>query len=239
TEGKFPELSEPHLVLTSPAGIESTTPQSTHQHSGQHHAITSGGHTSVSAGKSWLVSAKEAIRLFAYKAGMKLIAAGSDIEIKSLSQNIQLLAKLDITHTANRIELSAQNEVLVNGGGSYTRWSASGIESGTSGSWVAHAANHSMSGGKRIPVVMPQFPVVQEPAKFHIQFRALHNNTGRLVGGAPYCITLTDGQTFFGKTDAKGMTELITLATAQDAQLEWLTHHEDTLSSEEQDSEGC
>ncbi|PUE22879.1 type VI secretion system Vgr family protein, partial [Limnohabitans sp. Jir72] len=42
TEGKFPELSEPHLVLTSPAGIESTTPQSTHQHSGQHHAITSG-----------------------------------------------------------------------------------------------------------------------------------------------------------------------------------------------------
>lgn len=102
-----------------------------------------------------------------------------------------------------------------------------------------HAANHSMSGGKKIPVVMPQFPVVQEPAKYHIQFRALHNNTGRLVEGAPYFITLTDGQTFFGKTDAKGMTQLITLATAQDAQLEWLTHHEDTLSSEEQDIEGC
>ncbi|MBT0571902.1 type VI secretion system tip protein VgrG, partial [Curvibacter sp. CHRR-16] len=37
---KHPELSEPHLVLASPAGIESTTTGSTHQHSNEHHAIT-------------------------------------------------------------------------------------------------------------------------------------------------------------------------------------------------------
>ncbi|WP_090137961.1 type VI secretion system Vgr family protein [Limnohabitans sp. DM1] len=159
-QAKFPELQEPHLILSSPAGIESTTPQSTHQHSGQHHAITSGGHTSVSAGKSLLVSAKEAIRLFAYKAGMKLIAAGADVEIKSLSQNIHLLAKLDIAHTANRIEITAKEEVLMNGGGSYRRWSASGIEEGTSGSWVAHAANHSMLGAKSVGVNVNGLPHV-------------------------------------------------------------------------------
>jgi hypothetical protein len=43
-ETPFPELSEPHLVLASPAGIESTTAGSTHQHSTKHHAITAGGH---------------------------------------------------------------------------------------------------------------------------------------------------------------------------------------------------
>ena len=46
-QGKFPELAEPHIVIASPAGIVSTTTGSTHQHSGRHHAITSGGHTSI------------------------------------------------------------------------------------------------------------------------------------------------------------------------------------------------
>jgi type VI secretion system secreted protein VgrG len=41
-DGKFPELAEPHIVIASPAGIESTTPGSTHHDSGAHHAITSG-----------------------------------------------------------------------------------------------------------------------------------------------------------------------------------------------------
>ena len=83
-EGRFPELQEPHLILASPAGIESTTPQSTHHHSGQHHAISSGGHTSVSAGKSLLASADQAIRMFAYRAGIKLISATSGIELKAV-----------------------------------------------------------------------------------------------------------------------------------------------------------
>ena len=157
-QGQFPELSEPHLLIASPAGIESTTAQSTHQHSGQHHAISSGGHTSVSSGKSWLVSAQEAIRMFAYKAGMKLVSARQDIDIQALSANIQLLAKMNIRLQAKRIEITAPEEVVVNGGGSYTQWNASGIQSGTSGSWTAHAGSHSMNGPKSIPVVMPDLP---------------------------------------------------------------------------------
>ncbi|WP_090138087.1 type VI secretion system Vgr family protein [Limnohabitans sp. DM1] len=163
TEGKFPELQEPHLILSSPAGIESTTPQSTHQHSGQHHAITSGGHTSVSAGKSLLVSAKEAIRLFAYKAGIRFSSAKEDLDIQALKTSIHMLAKLEITETANRITLSAQEEVVINGGGSYTRWNASGIENGTSGNWVAHAASHSMDGSKSLPIHMPVLPYADCP----------------------------------------------------------------------------
>ena len=154
----FPELSQPHLVLASPAGIQTTTAQSTHIASDEHTALTSGGHTSISAGRSLLVSVKKAIRMFASEAGMRLAAAAADIEVKALRDNINLLAKLDITHRAKSITLTAKEEVLINGGGSYSRWSASGIAHGTLGSWVEHAAGHAQEGPKSLPVVMPRFP---------------------------------------------------------------------------------
>jgi type VI secretion system secreted protein VgrG len=158
TEGRFPELAEPHLMLASPAGIQSTTAQSTHMASGEHHALTSGGHTSVSAGKSFLVSVKQAIRMFSYKAGIRLVAAGANIEFKALQQSIHLLAKLDITHAANRITITAKEELVVNGGGSFSRWNAQGIQHGTPGRWVEHAASHSLIGPMSRPVEPTAFP---------------------------------------------------------------------------------
>jgi type VI secretion system secreted protein VgrG len=228
TEGKFPELSEPHLILSSPAGIESTTPQSTHQHSGAHHAITSGGHSSVSAGKSWLVSAEQALRMFAYKAGIRIVSAVANVDMQALDKSIRFLAKVKITQTANRITFTAKEEIVINGGGSYTVFNSAGIEDGTSGAWANHAASHATPKGKSLAVMMPKLPVVQEPLKFHIQFRAVEDNTGRIVAGAPYRITLADGQTFFGQTDDKGMTQLLTSHTPDPARLEWLPHHADS-----------
>ena len=116
---EFPELSKPHLVLASPAGIEATTAGSTHLASGQHVALTSGGHVSVSSGSSLLATARNAIRLFAYGLGMRLVSYAGDIDIKSLKKSLNLLAKLEITQTANRITIRATEEVMLHGGDSY------------------------------------------------------------------------------------------------------------------------
>jgi type VI secretion system secreted protein VgrG len=147
-QGEFPEFQEPHLLLASPAGIETSTQGSTHLMSVEHTALTSGGHASLSAGKSLLVSVKDAVRMFAYKAGMKLVAASADIDISALKESVNILAKLNITHTANRITITAKEEVVINGGTSFSRWNASGIVHGTSGNWVQHAAKHSFVPGK-------------------------------------------------------------------------------------------
>jgi type VI secretion system secreted protein VgrG len=157
-QGDFPELSAPHLVLASPAGIEASTPGSTHVASGEHIALTSAGHTSLSAGASLLASVTGAIRLFAYKAGMRLVAAQGDIDIQALEKNLKLLAKLDITLTANRIEITAKEEVIVNGGGSFTHWKAQGITHGTKGAWIEHAATHSLIGPRSLPLPEFKFP---------------------------------------------------------------------------------
>ncbi|MFM7024978.1 MAG: type VI secretion system Vgr family protein [Limnohabitans sp.] len=200
-EGKFPELQQPHLVLASPAGIESTSAASTHQHSAAHHAITSGAHTSVSAGKSLLASAKDAIRLFAYRTGMKLISARQDIDIRALQASIRVLARVNITQTADRIVLSAKEEVVVNGGGSYRRWSASGIESGTSGSHTTHAAIHSLDGPKRLPVASGLAPLDEA-------FILKHETTGQPLGLTRYRFRRPDGQYEYGMTDKDGHTHL-------------------------------
>ncbi|MDH6591111.1 type VI secretion system secreted protein VgrG [Variovorax sp. TBS-050B] len=143
--GEFAEFEEPHLVLASPCGIHASTGGSTHVASTQHNAWTSGGHTSIGAGGSLLASVKEAVRLFAYKA-IRLTAATAGIDVVALQQGIRLLARLDIRLEAERISITAKEEILVNGAGSYSRWNASGIVHGTRGIWRQHAATHSMTG---------------------------------------------------------------------------------------------
>jgi len=157
-EGEFPELNEPHVVLASPAGIEATTGGSIHLVSTEHHAITSGAHTSIAAGKSLLVSAKDAVRIAAFEKGMRLIAANSDIDIQALKDNINILAKLDVKAEANKITITAKEEVIINGGASYTHWNGAGIENGTKGIWREHAASHITTGPKSLPVPEMRLP---------------------------------------------------------------------------------
>ena len=137
----FPELAEPLLVLASPAGIASTSAQSTHVASDHHTALSAGKSVSIAAVESFFASVKQTLRLFAHKAGMKLIAAAGDIDLKALSDNINLLAKLNITHTGNKIIINATEAVEINGGGSYVKFSAAGIEHGSKAGFVVHADN--------------------------------------------------------------------------------------------------
>jgi type VI secretion system secreted protein VgrG len=155
----FPELNQPHLVLASPSGIATTTAGDTHIASDCHTAITTGKDLSLATGTGFFATIRQTFRLFVQKAGMKMVAAAGDIDIKALSDNINLLAKLSITQTANRITITAKEEVVINGGGSYVKFNPGGIELGTNGTFVAHAANHSFVGPKNLST--PDMPVVQ------------------------------------------------------------------------------
>jgi type VI secretion system secreted protein VgrG len=207
-EGQFPELAEPHITIASPAGIESTTPGNTQQHSGKHHAITSGAHTSISSNKSLLVVAKDAVRLFAYKSGMKLISASSDVNITALKTSIHLLSKMDITLTSNTIALTAKKQVLVNGGGSYMKWSAGSIEEGTAGTRVAHAGTHPVAppDNKPVPaVVLPSGTPKEFDPKSDLSFTLLrHAGDGKPVVNEPFVLYNDGAEIAKGITDKSG-----------------------------------
>ncbi len=205
-QGEFPEFQAPHLALASKAGIQSAAQGSTHVVSNEHNALTSGGHTSVSAGKSFLVSAKNAVRLFAHKAGMKLVAATADIDISALKDSVNVLAKLNITQTANKITISAKEEVVINGGSSYSRWTSGGIEHGTSGTWREHAAVHSLVGpaseGK--PSLPSPAPLPKGQLDLYHQYIKPTGEKRQGVAQGDYTVVDSEGGTHAGTLDRNG-----------------------------------
>jgi len=205
-QGEFPEFRAPHLILASPAGIETSSQGSTHLMSVEHTALSSGGHASLSAGKSLLVSVKEAVRLFAYKAGMKLVAASADIDITALKDSVNILAKLNITNTANRITITAKEEVVINGGTSFSRWNASGIIHGTSGNWVQHAAKHSFVPGKSEGTPTLPEPVQLPPGQFALYHQYVTPQGGKKQGiqQGSYTVVDAEGGVHQGTLDGDG-----------------------------------
>ncbi|WP_428719098.1 type VI secretion system Vgr family protein [Undibacterium curvum] len=202
-QNHFPEFSQPHILITSPSGIASTTAGSTQQHSAAQHAITAEQHISLSSGHSLLASARKAIRLFAKKFDIRLISAQADIEIQALQNSVNLLAKLDISHSAETIQLSARQEVVINGGGSYKKWSATGIEQGSSGRYTGHAATHTTTGPQHLPVKS-----LPESTPYNEMF-VLQDMAGRPVAHFAYHIQTASGRIINGVTDTSGCAQRV------------------------------
>jgi type VI secretion system secreted protein VgrG len=205
----FAEFEEPHLTLASPAGIQTSAQGNTHLSSQEHTALTSGGHTSVSVGKSLLISAKQAIKLFAFKTGMKLIAAANNIDLKALSGNINILAKLNVTHTANRITITAKEEVVINGGTSFTTWNEGGIEHGTKGIWVQQVGGTNLSGPKNVPaptITTIDVALKETPPEYEVAFsvQPIPGPTPALFANQPYTLLKNGAEVAKGKLDAYG-----------------------------------
>jgi len=204
--GSFPELAKPHLVLASEAGIATTTTTDTHIASERHTALTTGKSLSLGVGTHFFASVRQSLRLFAQKAGIKMVAAAGDIDLQALSDNIKLLAKLEITHTANRITISAKEEVVISGGGSYVKFGAGGIEHGTSGTFVAHAARHSLVNAKNSEMAANMPPVAdvlhKGRAALHIGSHA--ETAGRTSAGLPFKLFKDGALVEQGNIDGKG-----------------------------------
>jgi type VI secretion system secreted protein VgrG len=200
-------LSEPQLVLASPAGIATTTAQSTHLASDLNTAITSGKSISIAAGEGLFASIRQTFRLFVQKAGMKLVAAAGDIDIKALTDNIHVLAKLDISQTGNRIIISAKEDIVINGGGSYAKFSGGGIELGTSATFVAHAASHHLSQAKNMAVPDLSTNVVDVAVKrdLHLEYA---DADGNALKHDPIEAHAWDGQNHAATLDGDGKTVL-------------------------------
>lgn len=153
----FPELEAAHLVLAGAAGIEATTPETAHITGGKDVAVTAASHISMVGGKSIFASAFEKISLFAYRMGLKLIAASGKVEIQAQNDDLELLAKkvVSLISTTDWINLTAKQGIRLTAGNSQFVISADGIQGFTPGANIIHAASHSTMGPKTIPAQFP------------------------------------------------------------------------------------
>lgn len=215
----FPELTKPHLVLASPAGIVTATAGDTHIINDRHTAITTGRSLSIAVGTNVFASVRQAFRLFVQKAGIKMIAAAGDIDVQALSNSIRVLAKLDITQSANRITISANEEIVINGGGSYAKFAGGSIELGTVGAFTAHAATHSLPGPKNMNVdaamaaarfgsLVASEQVLTElmTSQAWVEFKLI--NQDGPIPGERFVLTDSSGGKHTGKVDDEGNARL-------------------------------
>jgi type VI secretion system secreted protein VgrG len=153
-------FQEPVLLLASAAGIGLTTPESTHIHTGDQITMSSAADTNLATGKSFIANIKEKISLFAYNAGIKLIAAKGKVEMQAQSGDFDIIAEkvLRLMSTTDRIEMWAKKEIVIGAGGSAIVINGSGITDMTSGQRISHNADFSLPGPKTMPHEMPAFP---------------------------------------------------------------------------------
>jgi type VI secretion system secreted protein VgrG len=200
--GELAQFNDPQLVLASPAGGTISTPEQIHLSSGRATAVTAGTDLSIATGGSLLASMRQGVRLFAYKIGMRLIAAAGDIDIKALKDSINLLAKLNVTVSANKIRISAQEEVEISGGGSYTRWNAGQVTTGTTGAFLVHSDGRTFTGPDNIG--KPQLPTPLElPESLNVTLGALTGEAHRYVS-EPYELYKGTAKIDEGVTDEYG-----------------------------------
>ena len=101
------------------------------------------------------------------------------------------------------------------------------------------AASHEFLPGKRMPVVIPDLPEVQPEQRFHLQFKAVNQLSGRLMAHMPYRMVLDDGTSIYGTTDDKGLTQPVTRGTSDAVSLEWLATHIKPADRDDHTQEEC
>ena len=158
-DNPFPEFAEPHLTLASPAGIQTTTAGSTHIASDENLALTTGGHVGIAAGKSFFATMREGCSVFAYKLGMKFIAASGKVRVEAQDDNVEIVAKkvVELMSMTDWINLTAKQGIRINGGDTEVEISAQGYVVKTDGMHLVHAGSHATDGPMSKPAAFPQF----------------------------------------------------------------------------------
>ncbi|MDV2439342.1 type VI secretion system tip protein TssI/VgrG [Acinetobacter gerneri] len=203
---KFPELSDPQIVIGASSGVAIVSEKSTHLSSKEHIALTTKKDISLVSENNLFASVAKGITLFAQNLGARLFTAKGKIEIEAQSDDIEIIADQNIKMLSlkKKIELVAAEEIILNVNGNYIKIDKNGIEQGTQNNWVVHANNHEFQSAKTLSYVLPAFKGTNDEA-----FRILDDH-GNALTGFKYKIVIGDNeQVFRGETDENGFTSRI------------------------------
>lgn len=201
--GSANAFKEPILLAASPAGIALSTQQTMHLGADEQVNLVSGQSTHVATGKSLLASVSERISLFVQNAGMKLFAAKGKVEIQAQSDNIELTAQktVRVLSTTEKVEVAANQGVLLTSGGAYIRIQGGNIEIHAPGKIDIKGAQHALAGPASIPYDLPALPKGDLHNKLELN---LTDDNLKAVPNAPYKVVFENGTTMTGNLDANG-----------------------------------
>lgn len=211
----------PVILVAAPAGIGLSTQKSTHLTADQHINIVSGQNTYVASGKSLIASITEKLSLFVQNAGMKLFAAKGKVEVQAHADNVEVTAQksLLLASVTEKVQASAQQEILLTSGGAYIRLKGGDIEIHAPGKIDVKGAQHAFSGPTRMDVTNPAFKDLPT-RRLTLNTMASPSATDTVPVGMPYKLYADGALVKQGVFDKTGQLPIDHQATTQKYTLE-------------------
>lgn len=163
----------PAMLVASPSDITLSTQESVQVSSDEQTNLISGQSMFIASGKSLVASVAQKISLFVQNAGMKLFAAKGKVEIQAHSDNIELIAHktVKVLSATEKIEVAAQQEILLTSGGAYIRIKDGNIEIHAPGRVDVKGASHAFTGPTQLHTNLGAFKPTAGPYDEALQFK--------------------------------------------------------------------
>ncbi|ENZ6373242.1 type VI secretion system Vgr family protein [Escherichia coli] len=204
------DLTQAAILLSAPKGVASASGEHLQLAASKNLIANAGNHADIGVVKNMFIGVGQALSVFVRKAGIKLFANKGAISVQAQNDLMELLAQksIEITSTEDEIKITAKKKITLNGGGSYIRLDACGIEAGTPGEYNVKAGYYGRKPKAKLTPELMAFPVIKSE-DFNQSFILLDENTGQPLINWPYELELESGLKMSGITDENGNTELI------------------------------
>ena len=129
------DLTQAAILLSAPKGVAIASGEHLQLAASKNLIANAGNHADIGVVKNMFIGVGQALSVFVRKAGIKLFANKGAISVQAQNDLMELLAQksIVITSTEDEIKITAKKKITLNGGGSYIRLDACGIEAGTPG----------------------------------------------------------------------------------------------------------
>ena len=204
------DLTQAAILLSAPKGVAIASGEHLQLAASKNLIANAGNHADIGVVKNMFIGVGQALSVFVRKAGIKLFANKGAISVQAQNDLMELLAQksIEITSTEDEIKITAKKKITLNGGGSYIRLDACGIEAGTPGEYHVKAGYYGRKPKAKLTPELMAFPVIKSE-DFNQSFILLDENTGQPLINWPYELELESGLKMSGITDENGNTELI------------------------------
>ncbi|MEW9726754.1 DUF2345 domain-containing protein [Escherichia coli] len=204
------DLTQAVLLLSAPKGVAIASGEHLQLAASKNVIANAGNNADIGVVKNMFIGVGQALSVFVRKAGIKLFANKGAVSVQAQNDLMELLAQksIEITSTEDEIKITAKKKITLNGGGSYIRLDACGIEAGTPGEYNVKAGYYGRKPKAKLTPELMAFPVIKSE-DFNQSFILLDENTGQPLINWPYELELESGLKMSGITDENGNTELI------------------------------
>ncbi|EGM2629323.1 type VI secretion system Vgr family protein [Escherichia coli] len=204
------DLTQAVILLSAAKGVAIASGEHLQLAASKNVIANAGNNADIGVVKNMFIGVGQALSVFVRKAGIKLFANKGAVSVQAQNDLMELLAQksIEITSTEDEIKITAKKKITLNGGGSYIRLDACGIEAGTPGEYNVKAGYYGRKPKAKLTPELMAFPVIKSE-DFNQSFILLDENTGQPLINWPYELELESGLKMSGITDENGNTELI------------------------------